>query len=119
VVPHVVVAFDPAGDIGLYLYGSEAPLDFEPTAVRGVLERPGVLEDLAESPDAPVVTLDEWAALVPRLVWLTGGAVRDFAGAGPLITDDRPRTEYFLLRRTFAADSLPAYRANLEALGER
>jgi hypothetical protein len=31
--------------------------------------------------------------------WLAGASVGAFTGDGPLITDDRPRPEYFLLRR--------------------
>jgi hypothetical protein len=39
------------------------------------------------------------------LPWLTGAQVASFAGSGPLVTDDRPLPEYFLLRRTFGARS--------------
>ncbi len=37
-----------------------------------------------------------------RNLWLRDAEVDVFAGAGPLITDDRPRTEYNLLRRQCA-----------------
>ena len=33
-----------------------------------------------------------------RDLWLVGDQVRSYAGTGPLITDDAPRPEYFLLR---------------------
>jgi hypothetical protein len=32
---------------------------------------------------------------------MDGKGVDRFAGGAPLITDDQPRTEYFLLRRMF------------------
>jgi hypothetical protein len=37
--------------------------------------------------------------VIPSLVFATGDAVRSGVGPGPIITDDHPRTEYFLLRR--------------------
>ena len=43
--------------------------------------------------------------VVARNLWLRDAEVDVFAGAGPLITDDRPRTEYHLLRRLFATDT--------------
>ena len=51
--------------------------------------------------------------------WLIGDQVRAYAGTGPLITDDEPRPEYFLLRRAerrrvddpfFSLDRTPAGR---------
>ena len=42
---------------------------------------------------------DGWEDLIPGLVRLSGNQVGEFAGAGELITDDRPLPEYFLLKR--------------------
>jgi hypothetical protein len=36
--------------------------------------------------------------------WLRDGQVDRFAGGAPLITDDRPRSEYYLLQQAFAGD---------------
>jgi len=50
--------------------------------------------------------VEGWVRVIARQTWLTGDAVRQTAGPGPLITDDHPRPEYFLLRRLFG-DGLP------------
>ena len=66
-----------------------------------MLERPGVLADISSAYDSPETTLEGWGAFIPRLVRLSGADVAARAGDGPLITDDRPLPEYFLLRRLF------------------
>jgi hypothetical protein len=81
------------------MLGSSAPITLAEADIRAVLARPGVLEDVSSAYDSPAATVDEWVAVIARQIWLTGPAVREAAGAGPLITDDRPRPEYFLLRR--------------------
>ena len=45
-------------------------------------------------------TVDDWVELIDEQTWLVGDEVKTYAGDGPLITDDRPRPEYFLLRRS-------------------
>ncbi len=39
-----------------------------------------------------------WIEEISRQTWLAGDAVRTYTGSGPMITDDDPRPEYFLLR---------------------
>ena len=73
--------------------------------MREVLARPGVLEDISGAYDSPEKTVDGWAALIPALIWLEGDAGRLVRWPGPLITDDRPLPEYFLLRRLFGEPS--------------
>ena len=63
-----------------------------------MLERPGVLDDISGAFDSPVSTVDGWVEEIRRQTWLVGDEVGTYAGAGPLITDDDPRPEYFLLR---------------------
>jgi spermidine synthase len=104
VYPNVIVAQGP-GSYGFYMLGSEAPIAFDDPAVRAVLARPGVLEDISSAYDSPYQTPDEWAARIPRLVRLAGDQVARFTGPGPLITDDRPMPEYFLLRHTLGPPS--------------
>jgi hypothetical protein len=60
-----------------------------------------VVEDISSAYDSPESTVDGWAGFIPGLVSLTGDEVAARAGEGPLITDDRPLPEYFLLRRVF------------------
>ncbi len=97
VFPHVFVERGFAG-YGFYMLGSMQPITLDPAAVRSVLARPGVLEDISGAFDSPVSTVDDWLALIQEKAWLVGDEVRAHAGTGPLITDDEPRPEYFLLR---------------------
>jgi hypothetical protein len=83
------------------MLGSSQAIEFDDANIRAVLARPGVLEDISSAYDSPASTVDDWVDVIGRQIWLTGDAVTDYAGPGPLITDDRPRTEYFLLRRFF------------------
>jgi spermidine synthase len=96
--PETIVAFGPGG-FGFFLIGSSSPLAFEDDAMRAVLERPGVLADLSSADDARESTVEGWIRRIHGLVWLRGDEVTTFAGDGPLITDDHPLPEYFLLRR--------------------
>src|SRR5690606_2180875 len=66
VFPEVVIAFGPGG-YGTFMLGSEAPITFEPGAVREVLGRPGVLADLlsAEDSDRFATSLEEAVARIP------------------------------------------------------
>ncbi len=102
--PNVMVAFGPGG-YGFLMLGSETPLELRDETMREVLERPGVLEDLSGAYDSPESTVEGWIARIRSLVWIEGDEVERFVGDGPLITDDRPLPEYFLLRRLFQTES--------------
>ena len=97
VFPHVIAVRGFAG-YGFYMLGSTQPIALDPAAARSILERPGVLEDISGAFDSPESTLEGWLALIQAETWLVGDEVRTYAGSGPLITDDEPRPEYFLLR---------------------
>ena len=99
VFPHTAIIRG-AGGFGAYMLGSEAPLSFEPDAIRAVLGRPGVLEDISTAYDSPATTIEDWVSVIARQMWMEGPEVTAYVGEGPLITDDHPRPEYFLLRRT-------------------
>jgi spermidine synthase len=90
-----------AGGYGFYMLGSEAPVVLDPEVARSVLERPGVLDDISSAYDSPASDVEGWLDVIDRQTWLTDDQARAYAGDGPLITDDRPRPEYFLLRRLF------------------
>jgi len=100
VFPEVTLVKGP-GRYGVYMLGSSEPITFPEADVRAVLGRPGVLDDISSAYDSPTTTVDGWVDVIAEQTWLTGDAVRDEARPGPLITDDRPRPEYFLLRRLF------------------
>jgi spermidine synthase len=106
VFPQVLVAFGPGG-YGLFMLGSDEPISFDPANVASVLARPGVTEDLSSAYDSPAHDRTGWEARIPTLVWISGAAVDRVVGSGPLITDDRPMPEYFLLRHTFGPPSPP------------
>jgi hypothetical protein len=83
-----------------------------------VLARPGVLEDLSSAYDSEDrwTDADDWVQLIADQTWLSGDAIDQFVGDGPLITDDRPLPEYFLLRRLGQRDETPATPATLVSL---
>jgi predicted membrane-bound spermidine synthase len=100
VFPYVVVASGPGG-YGFYVLGSDQPMAFDDASIRSVLSRPGVLTDISSAYDSPEKTIDRWATRIPALVQMSDEQVTAFSGDGPLITDDHPLPEYFLLRRVF------------------
>jgi hypothetical protein len=104
VFPNVIVARGPAG-WGFYMLGSDQPLSLDSKSLETILSRPGVTEDLSSAFDSPQKTLPGWLDLIPRLILLSGPDVDRFAGQGPLITDDHPLPEYFLLRLLFGRES--------------
>jgi hypothetical protein len=100
VFPHVMVATGPGG-YGFYLLGSDQPMAFDDESIRAILSRPGVLADISSAYDSPDNTVDGWAERIPAFVQMSDDQVTTFTGDGPLITDDHPLPEYFLLRRLF------------------
>lgn len=118
VFPEVTLAFGP-GLNGVFMLGSSSPVSFPPDAIASVLGRPGVTENLSTAPDSAAHDSATWMQLIPNLVFATGDAVRSVVGPGPIITDDHPRTEYFLLRRIADPAAPPMSRATLEAAFKR
>jgi spermidine synthase len=114
VFPEVTLAFGPGG-YGVFMLGSDRPVTLGPQAIRSVLERPGVTDNLSTAPDSPAHDSATWSQLIPSLFFATGDAVRSGIGPGPIITDDHPRTEYFLLRHVADPSALPMSRATLMA----
>jgi hypothetical protein len=97
VFPEITLAFT-TDENGIFMFGSSRPVSFTPDSIESVLERPGVTENLSSAADSPAHDSAAWSHLIPSLVFATGYAARAGAGLGPLITDDHPRTEYYLLR---------------------
>ncbi len=88
-----------AGGYGFYMIGSDGSVDFDPANMAAALERPGVLDDVNSAPDSHQRTVADWVATLQGLNWASGDQLRAAVGDGPLVTDDRPLPEYFLLRR--------------------
>jgi spermidine synthase len=97
VYEHVLMVRGP-GRYGFYMLGSMAPIDLPEADIRAILARPGVLDDISSAYDSPATTIDGWVQVIAEQTWLEDEDVRVYAGDGPLVTDDQPRPEYFLLR---------------------
>ena len=105
VFPHMAVLFGPA-HYGVYMLGSTAPLTWEADTIRSLFDRPSAQTDLATAPDFAAQSGAAWVATIARLRWLDDAQVDAFVASGPLITDDRPRTEYYLLRQLQTLDQI-------------
>lgn len=103
VFPHVSLLLSP-GRHGMFMFGSDAPLDFDDQTILRVLGNPQALRDLADSPDYKPTNGPGWVRAIHRAEWLADDQVIAFTGPGPELTDDRPRSEYFLWRRAFMPD---------------
>jgi spermidine synthase len=98
VFPEVAIVFGPGG-YGNFVLGSMEPIILEADAIREVLGRPGILDDISSAFDSPTDTVDGWVDEIVKQTWISGDAVTAFVGDGPEVTDDRPLSEYFLIRR--------------------
>jgi spermidine synthase len=105
VFAHSMLVFGP-GHNGVFMLGSDRPMAFTGDAVRRYLGSDAAAADLAAAPDDPRLDGDGWTRLVRQSTWKVDSEIDSFAGPGPLITDDRPLTEYYLLRTTFSADAV-------------
>jgi spermidine synthase len=93
------------GGYGYYMLGSDGNVDLDAAALEAVLNRPGVLDDVNSAPDTSGRTAADWAQTILGLKWASGDELRQVVGDGPLITDDRPLPEYFILRRLMNPDA--------------
>ena len=93
---YMTVVYEPHRG-GTYILGSQAPIAFSPAVTGAVFGSPAARADLAGAPDFPVLSTAQWVSLIGRSVWLTNNQVSAYTGAGPLLTDDHPLTEYFML----------------------
>jgi spermidine synthase len=94
--PYMTVIRGPV-PYGLYLLGSDEPMSFQAATVERVFGSPAAQADLANAPDYPRVAATAWPAIIHQLVWLTNDQVNSYTGPGPLLTDNHPLSEYFLL----------------------
>jgi len=86
------------GYAGLMLLGSEAPMKFRTSAIMKVFGSPAARADLANAPDYRPVPVTSWPSIIHRRLRLTDDHQVDaYAGPGPLLTDDHPLSEYFLI----------------------
>jgi spermidine synthase len=102
---------------GMYLLGSEAPMILHASTIMHVLGTPAARADLAGAPDYRPVPVTSWPSIIQRLVWLRNGQVNAYTGAGPLLTDDHPLSEYFLLQGFGVGFKRPALELALVVTG--
>jgi spermidine synthase len=93
---YMTVVYSP-GHGGTYLMGSQAPISFSQAATQAAFSSPAAQADLAGAPDYPAQSTAQWVSLIRGSVWLANNQVNAYTGTGPLLTDDHPLTEYFML----------------------
>ena len=98
--PHMLVLLSPEHG-GLYMIGSSGRLDWTAATADRILGSREATQDLADAPDYKRIAGIPWPALLSGMRWMKDGDVDRFAGGAPMITDDRPRTEYYILHRLF------------------
>jgi spermidine synthase len=83
---------------GYYAIGSASPLVFEAANIERIFGSPAAQADLAGAPDWPREPVSAWPALIRHEIWFANTQqVGAYAGPGPLLTDDHPISEYYLL----------------------
>jgi hypothetical protein len=97
VFPHVNVVLSPVKN-GAYLLGSDKPMAFDQGTLEKLLGTAQARTDLATAPDDLDYDGATWARQVMADDLLHDAQVDEFVGPGPVITDDHPISEYWLLR---------------------
>jgi hypothetical protein len=82
---------------GTYVMGSQSPITFTRAELRATFDTPRARADLRSAPDAHARTTVKWMKNIPGNIWLTDNQVNAYTGPGPVMTDDHPLIEYFLL----------------------
>jgi spermidine synthase len=113
--PHVEVVLSPYNN-GAYLLGSNAPMAFDRANLETLLGSPSALADFATAPDDGHLDGAGWAQTIISEDWLKDSQVNAFVGPGPIITDDRPLSEYYLLRYLAASNHTWVDEKQLRAL---
>ena len=95
VFPYVEVFQSPGGVGGMYLEGSFSPMVIDKAQVKPQLNNQMAETDLGETyTDLKLMDLKQ-------LVVADRQKLIDWVGRAPAVTDEYPRTEYFLLRHAF------------------
>jgi spermidine synthase len=97
---HVVILISPRHG-GLYMLGSDAPITWDAATAARILGSPQAAVDIGDAPDSRYLPAESWPALLDSMYWMQDGEIDRFVGAGPMITDDHPLTEYYLLHQLF------------------
>ena len=98
---HVLIVISPRKG-GVYMLGSDAPITWDVATISQLLDSPQAAADIASAPDSRYLPKQPWSTIVASMPWLQDVAVDRFAGDGPMITDDHPLTEYYVLHQLFS-----------------
>ena len=94
--PYMMVITGPR-PFGYAEIGSDTPLAFNDRTIERVFGSQAAQADLANAPDYPAVPVTAWPAIINHHLWLENDQVNATAGPGPLLTDDHPLSEYYLV----------------------
>jgi len=100
VFPHVSVMISPMHG-GLYMLGSDGDINWNADTASRILGSPQALQDIGGMPDYRFIAGRSWPGVLATMRWMQDGDINRFVGDAPLITDDHPRTEYYLLHQVF------------------
>ena len=112
---HVSVLMSPRHG-GVYMLGSDAPITWNAATVQRILGSPRAVKDIGDAPDVAYLPQKPWPAIFDGMRWLQDGDVGRFVGDVPMITDDHPLTEYYLLHQLFSAGGPSVTEARLRQL---
>ncbi|HEY8692571.1 MAG TPA: fused MFS/spermidine synthase [Chloroflexota bacterium] len=116
---HVLVLIN-LDDAAIYMLGSDAPITWDAATVSRFLESPEAKADIAGAPDSSSLPEKPWSEILAGMRWLEDDQVDRFVGDGPMITDDHPLTEYYLLHElTHRGENEGVTGTMLRALGTR
>ena len=97
--PYMTVIKGPRA-YGMYLLGSDMPMNFQSSSIEKIFGSPAAQTDLANAPDYPREPIASWPRIISGLTWMQNNEVNAYTGTGPLLTDNNPISEYFLLKGT-------------------
>src|SRR5438552_3952751 len=102
--PHVSILISPRGG-GIYMLGSDSPITWDDSTVDRFLGTSQAATDLRDAPDFQYLPKFSWPEILRHALWLRDDEVDRFAGSGPMITDDAPLTEYYMLHALLTPNS--------------
>lgn len=102
VFPHVVVLISPLHG-GLYMLGSDGDINWNTDTASQILGSSKALQDIGDATDYRFIAGRSWPGVLASMRGMQDGDINRFAGDAPLIADDHPLTEYYLLRQMFNA----------------
>ena len=106
-----------AGGYGFYMIGSDGSVDLDPANDAGGARAAGRARGREQRPGlAPAPGRRSGCQTLLNNTWAEGDELRTAVGDGPLITDDRPLPEYFLLRHLEDPDAPRLSWGGLQAL---